>query len=268
MGFLDRFLKPEEEKELGDFYGNLYDGLIEFHENEGLSAEEARKQAIGGDYETIGCIERDAILALGYSGREMIVDLGCGSGRLARKLVPLLKEEGRYLGLDVNQTLIHEAREQVAKAGGGEAFQFKKITDPVIPVEEKSIDLLVAFSVVTHIDLEDTFNYFKELKRVLKPDGQALISYLSTEIEGHWKLFLQEAGMNAGARNSRVRNHVMVPGTLNRLAEKAGLQVVSDHAADHSWITLTEAVELDGKKREAGEKIHLGQSCLILRSKS
>ncbi|MCA9449233.1 MAG: class I SAM-dependent methyltransferase, partial [Candidatus Omnitrophica bacterium] len=232
------------------------------------STEEARKQAIGGDYETFGRIERDAILALGYSGTETIVDLGCGSGRLARKLVPLLKESGSYLGLDVNQTLIHEAREQVAKVGGGESFRFKKITDPVLPCEAESVDLLVAFSVVTHIDIEDTFNYFRELKRALKPNGRALISYLSTEIAGHWNLFVQEAGMNAGIRNDRVRNHVMVPGTLNRLAEKAGLVIVADHPADHPWILLTESVEMDGTKREPGEKIHLGQSCLILQPES
>ncbi|MCB9784931.1 MAG: class I SAM-dependent methyltransferase [Candidatus Omnitrophica bacterium] len=264
MGFLDRFLKPSEEKQLGDFYGNLYDGLIEFHENQGLSEEDARKQAIGGDYETFGHIERDALLAIGYTGEEFLVDLGCGSGRLARKLAPLIKEGGAYLGLDVNQTLIHEARQQVAKAGGGEAFQFKKIVDPVLPCPEKSVNLLVAFSVVTHIDLEDTYNYFVELKRTLKPTGRALISYLSTEIEGHWNVFIQEAEMKAGSRNARVRNHVMVPGTLNRLAEKSGLAVLEDHPADFPWIPLTESVEMDGKKHNPGERIHLGQSCLIL----
>ena len=264
MGFLDRFLRPQEEKELADFYGELYEGLIDYHKTRGLSEEEARKQAVGGDYETFGKIERDLLLTLGFTGKECLVDLGCGSGRLACKLAPLLREGGSYLGLDVNQALLTEARKQVKKAGGEAGFRFEKITDPILPCSEGSIDVLVAFSVVTHIDIEDTFNYFVEMKRALKPGGTAIISYLSTEIEGHWKVFLEEAGMKVVERNARVRNHVMVPGTLNRFAEKAGLRVIDDHPADEPWIELTESVEMDGDLRSKGEKVHLGQSCLIL----
>lgn len=268
MGLLNRILNRGSGGEGGGHYGRLYDELIEFHRSRGLTEEEARKAAIGGDYETIGRIERDALLTLGLTGGEFLVDLGCGSGRLAVRLAPTLKDTGRYLGLDVNRSLILEAERQVRRVGAKAHVRFEVITDPILPLADQSVDFITAFSVVTHIDLEDAFNYFNEIRRTLKPEGRALVSYLSTEIEGHWDLFIVEAAMTAAERNARVRNHVMVPGTLNRLAEKAGLEVVDDHPADHPWIVLTEPIVMDGRERSAGISVHLGQSCLILRPAS
>lgn len=243
----------------------LYEDHIREHMSSGLSADKARQAAVGGDFDEIGKIERDCLLSLGLSTNSKVVDLGCGAGRLARQLVQRIGPDGGYLGLDVSPTLIEEASRHIGGNLRSLPFQFQVISNCHMPCEEKSKDFVVAFSVVTHIDLEDTFSYLKESFRVLRVGGRMVVSYLSAEIPDHWDIFLREGLIPYEHRYSRVRNHVFMPGVLQYLVIKAGLSIESDFKADEPWIPLTESVDLFGKAYDQGEIVHLGQACLILK---
>src|SRR5690606_25989816 len=130
-------------------YRTLYDRLIDSYRNEGIDPDRALQEAVGGSYETFGRIERDLLLTLGWKPGERLIDLGCGSGRLARKLAPLLQPPGSYLGLDVSPSLLERARREVAGSPHASAFQFELVQDPRLPVPDRSADWVVAFSVVT-----------------------------------------------------------------------------------------------------------------------
>jgi ubiquinone/menaquinone biosynthesis C-methylase UbiE len=45
------------------------------------------------------------------------------------------------------------------------------------PVEDKSQDLVTALSVWTHLNETDALFYMKEVRRVLKDDGKAIITF-------------------------------------------------------------------------------------------
>jgi len=64
------------------------------------SLVEAMDLAVGGDEARIGPIERDIVIAAGLAPDGDLVDVGCGSGRLAVYLVDHL-QAGSYLGTDV-----------------------------------------------------------------------------------------------------------------------------------------------------------------------
>jgi ubiquinone/menaquinone biosynthesis C-methylase UbiE len=70
--------------------------------------DEAMANAVGGDYQKVGQIERNILLAAGLRPGMSIFDLGCGSGRLAAALsneqMPL-----QCLGTDVVQDLLDYA---------------------------------------------------------------------------------------------------------------------------------------------------------------
>ena len=69
-----------------------------------LSEDDAAAQAVGGNFEFYGVLEHALLRGEGLRDGSAVVDVGCGSGRLATKLAryPGL----RYLGLDVVPELL------------------------------------------------------------------------------------------------------------------------------------------------------------------
>ena len=61
--------------------------------------DQAMHLAIGGEFETMGAIECDILRHFGLASTGYLIDVGCGSGRLAKPLSSYLK--GRYLGIDI-----------------------------------------------------------------------------------------------------------------------------------------------------------------------
>src|SRR5258708_7287860 len=60
-------------------YKRLVKGLLAG----GRSEDEAMSLAVGGEFEAIGLIERDLLIFIGLPRDGYVVDVGCGSGRLA-----------------------------------------------------------------------------------------------------------------------------------------------------------------------------------------
>ena len=72
------------------------------------SGNEAVRLAVGGEFEAVGKLEYYLLRSLGLTTGHLVVDVGCGSGRLAQQLAP---DKGiRYIGTDVVPRLIESAR--------------------------------------------------------------------------------------------------------------------------------------------------------------
>jgi SAM-dependent methyltransferase len=69
--------------------------------------DEAVSLAIGGGYEEFGRIEADILRYAGLKDGMSLIDLGCGSGRLATVLGRTMKIE--YTGIDIVQALLDYA---------------------------------------------------------------------------------------------------------------------------------------------------------------
>jgi len=62
------------------------------------SGNEALRLAVGGESEAVGKLEYSLLRSLGLTTGHLVVDIGCGSGRLAQQLAP---DKGiRYIGTD------------------------------------------------------------------------------------------------------------------------------------------------------------------------
>src|SRR4051794_19155779 len=75
-------------------YSSLVKSLKQTHGN-----EQAMKMAVGGEFEAVGLLELETLKHFGLKEDAYVVDVGCGSGRLAKPLSQYLK--GRYLGIDI-----------------------------------------------------------------------------------------------------------------------------------------------------------------------
>lgn len=202
--------------------------------------DEAMSLAVGGDYDRIGEIERDILLWAGLKRGKFLIDLGCGSGRLAAKLA----EDINYTGLDVVQRLLDYAAEKAPRH-----FHFLLNRDLKFPLADNSTDFISAFSVFTHLLHSESFLYIEDAKRVLKPGGRLIFSFLEFASEEHWQPFVDEVE----TRRHKATNH------LNSLIERP---VISIWAKKLGY-DLEQFIDYDKAPWGTGA---LGQTIAILRS--
>lgn len=143
----------------------------------------AHEKAVGGDFDAVGYLEFQLLRSVGLQRDSSIVDVGCGSGRLASQLAPWLT--GPYLGTDVLGSLLAYARELCAR----DDWKFVETNGFDIPAPDNSADFVVFFSVLTHISHEDSWKYILESRRVLRPGGKLIVTFLEFAIYSHWTVF-------------------------------------------------------------------------------
>jgi ubiquinone/menaquinone biosynthesis C-methylase UbiE len=96
---------------------------------------------------------------------KVVVDIGCGIGTLAARIAGFSKE---VIGVDIAPERIERAK-ALHKANN---LKFYVGAADNLPVESKSVDVVVSFAVFHHLDLE---KMSLELKRVLRKGGIVFI---------------------------------------------------------------------------------------------
>jgi SAM-dependent methyltransferase len=125
----------------------------------------------------------------GLQPSDVFLDLGCGNGSVARALSNYLQAPGRYEGLDVSGDSIKWLQEHYA---GRPTFRFthanvfNKMYNPGatitaaeyrLPYADGTFTQALLKSVFTHMHPRDVRHYLRELGRVIRPGGRALITY-------------------------------------------------------------------------------------------
>ena len=145
--------------------------------------QKAFEMAVGGDFDRMGKIEYELLKKFGLKAQDSIVDVGCGSGRLAK---PLSEEhKGQYLGTDIVVDLIEHANKLVKK----DHWNFEIVQGLTIPKASETTDYVCFYSVFTHLLHEQSYNYLREAYRVLKKGGKVIFSFLEFKIPSHWAIF-------------------------------------------------------------------------------
>ena len=126
---------------------------------------------------------------------ESILDLGCGNGQISRALTQILASSGRYDGLDVHRESIAWLQDHYSAYA---QFQFHHIDvhnvmynpggqhqpdDFHLRFPDNTFDIVLLKSVFTHMLPPGVRGYLKEISRVLRPGGRAVISYFLLNAE-------------------------------------------------------------------------------------
>ena len=129
-----------------------------------------------------------------------LVDFGCGTGRLAVHVIPWLQNGGRYIGIDISETMLAHAKELVGKKSTMACswVEFPHQTTPVFPLPDKSIDLICAFSVFTHMEHENTFLYLRDGRRIIKDHGKFIYSCWPMDLAHSREFFCGTGSQRSG----------------------------------------------------------------------
>lgn len=98
---------------------------------------------------------------------KIVLDIACGSGYGSALLAKTAK---KVIGVDVDKQAVDYA---IANYGS-KNIEFLVGDATSIPLETDSVDVVVTYETIEHI--EDYKKFMQEIKRVLKPDGLAIIS--------------------------------------------------------------------------------------------
>lgn len=141
--------------------------------------------ATADGYLRIGRIRKEDILSrTNVEPTASILDIGCGSGRLARHFVDYVRPPGRYVGMDIQKPSVDWCEENISPVNSAFHFYHQDIyngqynpegkyhaSEYGFPFEDESFDLIVLTSVFTHLLPEDALNYLREIHRLLRPGG-------------------------------------------------------------------------------------------------
>jgi SAM-dependent methyltransferase len=157
--------------------------------------DRAMEIAVGGD-DAFGDVELALLDRFGLTEESYVIDAGCGSGRLTRRLAAF--GNVRYLGTDVNRQLLQYA----AVTAKRPEFRFLLVNSTRIPEKDRQADFVVFFSVGTHMLHEEFFLYLEDARRVLKPGGRIVFSFLDILVPGTQRVFKDT--VNAVRQNGRL----------------------------------------------------------------
>lgn len=131
-----------------------------------------------------------------------ILDAGCGTGMLAKKLQAL----GRVTGVDISPEAIKYSRQRGVNA------RLASITK--LPFKDNTFDLVVSVDVLYHQKVNNDTKAFSELKRVLKPEGILILKVPAYNwLRGSHDLVVHT-------------KHRYTTNELKQLTSKAGLKIL------------------------------------------
>ena len=157
------------------------------------------------------------------SGRR-VLDLACGNGRWLKRFRP-----AAYVGLDLNQDMLREARQRHPDA------RFVQADMTRLPCPDSSFDGVISlFGAMGHLPLGDQETMVREVWRVLQPAGMAIFTNGNL-----WSPFSLPSTLTGGRvriEGVRVRVHSTTPRRFVRLL--GGFRVVCLESYDYSYLPI------------------------------
>jgi SAM-dependent methyltransferase len=136
-----------------------------------------------------------------------VLDVGCGTGRVARPLAGYLSGAGSYDGFDVNRDAIGWCRRRYARranfhfqvadvynrrhhprgAHGADEYRF--------PYADARFDVVILTSVLTHLLEAEADHHLAEAARVLRPGGRVLATFFLLDSDSRAAIADGRAGL-------------------------------------------------------------------------
>ncbi len=224
---------------------------------DGESVRKVMGRAVGGSFDAIGYLEKMLLQQHGLHEETDLIDVGCGAGRLLSQLNH--GDVASYLGIDISAELLDYSRQFLR----GPDWNLKLVSGCEIPADDQSGDMVCMFSVITHLLHQESYRYFQEAARVLRPGGRLIVSFLEFRHPGLWPIFEDSVDVVLGGE----RLDMFVDRTGLRLwAKHSGLKVVTllDGEKPHIIIDREIVFENGTRVTDKARLGPIGQSVIIM----
>jgi ubiquinone/menaquinone biosynthesis C-methylase UbiE len=153
-----------------------------------------------------------------------VLDIGCGTGVLARALALRDGFSGRITGVDQSPVLIEAARRFAAQESVGDRIEFRVGDVHTLEFADASFDAVIAHTLVSHV--RDPLTIVKEAARVVRPGGWVAVfdgDYAS------WTFATADPVLGTAMEEAIIATVVSKPRVMRdmpRLMREAGLERV------------------------------------------
>jgi SAM-dependent methyltransferase len=135
------------------------------------------------DYDLVAAMTFNLLTTLGLRQHHSLLDIGCGSLRIGRLLIPYLNQ-GKYFGVEPNEWLVDEG---IRRELGETLVQIKRPTfffsdsPDTIAHAKISFDFALAQSIFSHCGLDLIQAWLSAISRSLAQDGVLVATFLIGE---------------------------------------------------------------------------------------
>ena len=167
------------------------------------------------DYDLIAAMTFNLLTTLGLRQHHSLLDIGCGSLRIGRLLIPYLNR-GKYFGVEPNEWLVEEG---IKRELGQSLVEIKRPTffftdsPESIAKAKTAFNFAVAQSIFSHCGLDLIKAWLSSISRSLAEDGALVATFLIGE---------QDAAQSGWIYPECVNYR---PATLERAAAEANLRL-------------------------------------------
>lgn len=137
------------------------------------------------DYDLVAAMSLGLLTTLGLRQHHQVLDIGCGSLRVGRLLMPYLNRGG-YTGLEPNEWLVHEG---IANEIGEDqvrikqpSFVFAESAAGLI-AQGRRYDFMLAQSIFSHTGLDLLDQWLAEAGQLLTPTGALVATFIPGEVD-------------------------------------------------------------------------------------
>lgn len=188
--------------------------------------------AVGGREESeVARFQMEVLKWAGIQRDDLVLELGCGTGRLLLELGPYLRSSGGYLGVDVVPELVDLTQRRLRDlALETRKFAAVRAKPPSYdPTRDLSFSptFVCAFSVFTHMEAEDITLTLSRIVDRCAPKARALVTFLPLEHAFGRANFTEEMRLTTVERYRRVRNVSYTRDMAVAICEMAGWRVTN-----------------------------------------
>jgi len=193
---------------------------------------------------------------------QAVLDLGCGAGLDLIIAGEKVGAGGRVIGVDASEEMLALASTNISQASLSERIELREGVIEALPIADSSIDWVISNCVVNLSP--DKPQVFREIRRVLKPGGAAMIADLVAEDLPEWarahndlysacisgavseSAYLQLA-QESGLRQARIVNRMRYDESMVRGLIADALPIAVDEIAACLGMTRTTLLDMAGR---------------------
>ena len=215
----------EYNRQLWDRYARNWDQRAFEVENKDVRPEDIDDylQFVGDEWgrvEDVVALVRDWIHPH-VNERSHVAEIGAGGGRVAAKVADRV---ARLWCFDISAEMQIRARSVLATSTNVEYVLVEGAELPAAMGD--TFDFVYSFDVFVHLDVHTMWKYVREIHRVLKDGGRALLHTTNLTSPGGWNHFAAQDAY-------KVEGHYFVTPELVRvLAERGGFVIVKESTPD------------------------------------